>query len=469
MAFLVVLMMVMRPQAADPDIYWHLRSGEVMLETRDIISGDIFSHTKTDVLRPHHEWLSEVIMAVFHTAFGDYGLTALATGLTMLALFLMYRLLEGSLGTRLFLLILAAQASQATSMGRPQIWMLIFSIILVGMVLRRSPKLYWIPVMMLAWGNLHGGWITGYIILGAAVFSEGVKLIFRRGGDVIWLRQLIIWSLVGVFALMLNPYGIEQLLVPLDTFTQAARPFISEWLPPNLLDPSRVGLMALLLMSLIILTTQYKHISLLSSVLLIGFGVWALMTSRVVMLYMFIAPILVAPYLSIFAERYLPSLRLPEYRLNQPFRLAVPLLVISSIGLIVLFWFQSSPARIRQIQTYLNFPVEAVNFLNASPDVGRELFNNYNWGGYLIYYLRDYPVFIDGRADLYDEFFFVYQDISGLKEGWQAALTDYQIRTILIRPDSRLADALRAEGGWDVLYEDEDAVIFRLATSTQEG
>lgn len=460
LTFILVALMVTRPQTVDPDMYWHITSGELMLDSGQFIEGDVFSHTLTGVLRPHHEWLSEVLMAVLYRAFGDYGVTFWASSLTLVALFIMYRLMDGALGVRLALLLLAAQATQASAMGRPQIWMLIFSLILVGIVVRRTASLLWIPVIMLVWANLHGGWITGYIILGAAIFSEIVKLIFRRGGDVVWLRQLILASLAGVVALLVNPYGVEQLLVPLDTFTQAARPFISEWLPPQLLAPDRVGFLAMLTLGLITLITQRAHISLLSAILLVGFGAWALMTSRIVVLFMLIAPVILAPYVSILAQRYLPRLYLPSYRLEQPVRWGLPSIIIGCIVVVVVFITGSLPERLIEIQRKNGYPVDAVAYLRTLDPPQRELLNDYTWGGYLIYSLPQYPVFIDGRADLYDDFFFVYQDIMRVNDDWQSQLAAYNVRSILIKPTSRLAIALRSQPDWTMVYEDENAVIF---------
>ena len=457
---LLVMVMVVRPQAADFDIYWHLRSGEIMLDSGKVITGDLFSHTLPGVLRPHHEWLGEIVMALSYRALSDYGLTLLAGVFSMIALWLMYRLTTGSLGVRLLLVLLAANVSTTTAMGRPLAWMLIFTVVLVGMVLRRGPSLRWIPVIMLAWGNLHGGWANGFIVLGAAVFAETVKLIFGRGGDVVWLRRLILWSLAGVVALTLNPYGFDQLLVPFNTLTQAALPYINEWLPPNLLDPTRFGYVVLLAAGALVLIFERRRIPLLSALLLIGFGLWGLRTSRIVLIYTFIAPILLAPYLSDFFRRYAPSLHLPDYRLNQPVRFGLPVIIIFGVGVIALFITGSRPARILEIQQKSEYPVGAVAFLQTSNVAERELFNNYNWGGYLIYSLRDYPVFIDGRGDLYQDMFFVYQRIVTAQDGWQAQLSEYGINTILVTPDSKLADALLTDPGWTLAYQESSAVVY---------
>ena len=457
---LLTTLIVMRPQAADPDLYWHLRSGEIMLETGAAIKGDVFSHTLTGGGRVHYEWLSEVILSAVQRVLADYGLTLLAGVFSLTALWAMYRLTMGSLGVRLLLLLLAANTSMSITMARPQAWMVLFTVILVGMVLKRGPSLWWIPVIMLAWANLHGGWVSGYLVLGAAIFAETVKLIFKRGGDEVWLRRLILWSLVGVLALTLNPYGSELLLVPLRTVQQGAFAYINEWLPPDLTDPSRFGFVVLLVLGALVLIVERRRIPLLGAILLIGFGLWSLKTSRIVPLYSFIAPIILSPYLSDLLRRYAPRLRLPDARLSQPLRFGFLAVIILSLIVAISFVIGSSPTRITEIQRKAGYPLDAIAFLQSTDSAERELFNTYNWGGYLIYSLRDYPVFIDGRGDLYGDFFFVYLDIMTVQPGWQDQFSVYKVNTVLISPNSRLAQALVTEPGWALAYQDPSAVVY---------
>jgi len=461
--FLLTALVVMLPQSFDPDLYWHIRSGEIMLDTGKVITGDLFSHTLPGVLRPHHEWLTEVILAGLYRAFGDYGITLVAVVFSMSALTLMYRLSKGGLAVRLVMVLLVANITTTTAMARPQGWMLNFILILVGIVLGRHKKaLPWIPVMMLAWVNLHGGWITGYLVLGAGIVSEAARVFFRRGGDVVWLRRLTLWSLAGVLVLLVNPYGFDQLLVPLDTFTQAARPYISEWLPPNLLAFNRLSYSFVLVLTVLIALKYYRRISLVEAFLLGGFGLWSLMTARVVLLYTFVAPVILIPYLSEWLADIAPRLTLRDDVLRRPARLG--LLVVGALALLVglLFINGSRPDRIRLIQE-VSYPANAVDFLRQS-GAPRELFNTDNWGGYLIYTLPEYPVFIDTRADLYDDFFLVYLSILRAEDGWEDKLAQYDVQTVLVGIQRPLTAVIRADPDWRIIYEDEIAVIFQKVT-----
>jgi hypothetical protein len=90
------------------------------------------------------------------------------------------------------------------------------------------------------------------------------------------------------------------------------------------------------------------------------------------------------------------------------------------------------------------------------------MFNSYNWGGYLIFKLwPDYPVYIDGRTDLYnDRFIRRYMGVMIADDDWQQILTKDGINLILIENNSVLDKFLRVTPEWQEQYRDGMAVIF---------
>jgi hypothetical protein len=106
-----------------------------------------------------------------------------------------------------------------------------------------------------------------------------------------------------------------------------------------------------------------------------------------------------------------------------------------------------------------NYPVAAVKWIDEHHPTGPML-NEYNWGGYLTWFLRDYPVFIDGRTDLYgDEIIGQWITVVQAGEGWQDILDRWKIRLILVEPGRPLANVL-TDHGWKELYRDSQAVFF---------
>jgi len=106
-------------------------------------------------------------------------------------------------------------------------------------------------------------------------------------------------------------------------------------------------------------------------------------------------------------------------------------------------------------------PVEAVRFIRDNNLPG-PMFNSYNWGGYLIWHLYPaYPVFIDGRTDLYDdEFIREYVKVTLAKPGWHEVLDQYSVNFILIESDSILAAFLAEGNEWQCIYTGDIAKIF---------
>jgi hypothetical protein len=105
--------------------------------------------------------------------------------------------------------------------------------------------------------------------------------------------------------------------------------------------------------------------------------------------------------------------------------------------------------------------VNAVNFIRANGIEGN-MFNQFNWGGYLLYRLwPEQMVFIDGQTDFYGEALSrEYVQVESLQPGWENVLSKYNVSWVVTQNDQPFENAL-LEDGWDVLYEDNTAVILR--------
>jgi hypothetical protein len=115
-----------------------------------------------------------------------------------------------------------------------------------------------------------------------------------------------------------------------------------------------------------------------------------------------------------------------------------------------------------------SLPAKAVQFIQENKPAG-PLFNSYNWGGYLIFKLwPDYPVYIDGRTDLYDDAFIRrYLDVVAGGEGWQQTLDEDGVNLVLIESGSTLAKFLESDPAWSILYQDVMATVFARRVNRQ--
>ena len=88
------------------------------------------------------------------------------------------------------------------------------------------------------------------------------------------------------------------------------------------------------------------------------------------------------------------------------------------------------------------YPVDAVEWIGRNMPSG-QMFNDYHWGGYLLWTLPEYPVFVDGRTDLYDdELLKEYIHVINGEQGWEQVINAYQINFIIIPKDTGLAREL---------------------------
>jgi hypothetical protein len=120
----------------------------------------------------------------------------------------------------------------------------------------------------------------------------------------------------------------------------------------------------------------------------------------------------------------------------------------------------NDPALVSEVEREL-FPVGAANWLKTQ---GRsaKIFNDYNWGGYLIYHVPEVPVFVDGRTDLFgDEILNDYLEILFCKDSWLEDLNAYDLDLLVVRGDSCLKSLALAEG-WQVFFEEENSIVLGI-------
>jgi hypothetical protein len=117
------------------------------------------------------------------------------------------------------------------------------------------------------------------------------------------------------------------------------------------------------------------------------------------------------------------------------------------------------PPQVNEEAFEKGLPMGAVEYLRQTRPPGR-LFNSYNWGAYLLWALPEYPVFVDGRTDLYnDEVIGEWLRVARAEEGWQEVLDKWDVNLVLVEPTTPLVYRLEVNG-WKELYADEVAVVY---------
>ena len=88
------------------------------------------------------------------------------------------------------------------------------------------------------------------------------------------------------------------------------------------------------------------------------------------------------------------------------------------------------------------------------------MFNNYSWGGFLIWYLPEYPVAIDARRGLYtDDEEVGYFKVMRVLAPYQSLAAMNGARTLLLEKPSVVGEALRKMPGFTVVHEDNISMV----------
>src|SRR5271168_3968543 len=165
---------------------WHIRNGQLMLQTHSITKVDPFSATMSGLPWYAWEWLYDVLIAVIHHVFGLNGVVfytaAIIASTFVLTLHLALRD-RGNLPVTLFLLILSLGASAVHFFARPHVLSWLFTVIWFSVLdsAERRPEasknLFWLPILLVLWVNLHGGFLLGFLLL-AIYLLAGVRRYF---------------------------------------------------------------------------------------------------------------------------------------------------------------------------------------------------------------------------------------------------------------------------------------------------
>ncbi len=392
---------------------------------------------------------------------------------------LVYLQMDGPAILKVFLLVLGSSVAAVVWSPRPQLVSLVI-LAIVGFVLylykwKHKSYLKWLPVVFLLWGNLHGGYPLGFLLIGAMIAGEVFNhlLLDNSAFTLSWrhIGQLIIWSLVSVLALLINANGLNIWKIPFQTVdVSVLQQFISEWASPDFHQLYQQPFLWLLFATLAAVGLSRRRIdgtelvtvilfAYMSLVARRNFGPFAIVTLPVLSRHLWAA---LQSWGTSPAEQPLaeaaaandPPRRRPRWqrRLN---------LVIVGILALVAFgklYAVTSPG-IVQTATTSSEPVAAVEWMLANKLHGK-LFNEYNWGGYLIWRAPDLPVFVDGRTDLFgDQILGEWLVTVQAGEGWRQVLEKWQVDYVMIDPARPLAKALPG-AGWKLLYTDKQAVLF---------
>jgi len=458
----VLGLLTVRSRFDDPDMWWHLKTGEVIFTTHVIPTTDLFSYTTNHHASIPHEWLSQLCIYAFYRLGGYSGLMLWLCLFTAAVLIAGYGFCWLYSGNAKVAFVGALTIWFFGTIGfaiRPQMigyLLLVVELFVLHLGRTRNPRWFLaLPPLFALWVNCHGSFSLGIAVAAALWFSSWFE--FQAGSVTAahWepgsRKTLTISLLLSVAGLFLNPSGVKLVLYPLSTLfvPSVGVNAVSEWQPLQLGDGRGLAMLGVLGIILLVVIVRRSQIY-WDELLMMALATWLAASHRRLL---FPFGILVAPILvRILADSW------EQYSAERDRALPNAVLIAGSLA-VAFVAFPSRQNLAHQVEEHS--PVRAVEFIQSHHLTGPML-NDYTDGGYLIWAAPEHPVFIDGRADPYEPTGVIgeFGKWAMLQSAPDILLDKYQIGFCLLARNSPETFVLPLLPGWKAVYSDDNSVIF---------
>lgn len=456
---------VKKLSVVDPDVWWHVRVGSWIVQHRSFPQTGIFSRTAASQPWRAYSWGYELLISRVYESFSFMGMGVFGALLTIaVALTILWMLLRlsGRFWVGWMLTVVVSSAFLFNIAPRPVFFTAILFTIILTLLLEaqcsgRVQLLYWLPLIFLIWANCHIQFIYGIAVLGLFAginFVQRIALWARAYPDFLLqptlpLKQVVAVLTCCLLATCVGPYSFHLYQVVfgyatskviykmLIEFQALSFDFLNQYI--ELLLPAS---------AFFVIGWQKKIDPFKLALLLLG-SICAFRTWRD-------AWFVCIPSGAVIASFFFPgndkerSISVPQWLGTAATAFLLLLLVAPQVDF--------NPRGLdRAISA--EYPVDAVNFLRRNP-VGGPLYNSFDWGGFLIFYMPEYPVSIDGRTDLYgddvDERYWATQEA---EPSYMSDPSLNEAGVVLLKNKHALANALLTDRRFRVVYRDEIATV----------
>ena len=482
--FGLLLVLAVR-QVGSPDLGFHLRTGEYILEGHGFPRTDPFTETMRTHRYTDTSWGYDVFVAAIHRLGGAPGLVLAHALLVMFTLFMLYRttrLLAGDPTTLVLVFLAAVVAMETRFEVRPEILSYALLAVLLHLLHRYAAglpvRLWMLPALMLVWANVHSLYVLGWAAM--AAFVVGLWL-SRKSFD----TNLARWCLLGVLVAVLNPYGWRAVAFPFtlltrfgqqNPFAQTIGEFVSPFafrtfaqfpFSPELSIWTYRVLALLSVVSLLVLVRRGRWCS-----VLMGLVVLALSARMLRNVPLFVVGMLPALVWTLPLEARLGSLGLSRNARTAIARGCAALTILFAVGLGLrvvhnAYYIDARrPERFGLGWSAMRLPVETADYIRQAHLSGSML-NHLNLGGYLMW-AQPQPVFIDGRLEVVGESFYrYYLNAFHSEPALEACVAEHHVGWIVFPylEQMELLRKLSQDPRWTLAHVDPVAVVFARAAS----
>ena len=452
---------------ADPDIWWHMRAGEWIVQNHRIPHVDPFSATTMGKPWIDYNWLFDLgsywVVSQFDLASIVWFETLMRIGVTA-GLFSLLRTVTSNFWKALGLTALAMLAMAWVLPPRPGAISVLFFLlelhVLVSAQRKANPRLLWIiPAIFVLWANIHIEFVTGLFMLGIFCLEPLARKLVEMSRGLRtpvdeYTRQLWMTGIASGVAVMLNPYG-PYLLTSAFNYARDTKIYdvIVEFHAMHFRSMNDWAVLALLMLACFSLgrSRQFRY----AWSILLAWAAWMGFRSlREVWLVAILSAVIIA---SARGDEEQASEKI--VRTSPGMRLAVGATVFVVLIVGASYWSLSSKKLLQQVSEI--YPLGAVGYIHQNHLQG-PLLNELSWGGFLIYAAPEIPVSLDGRTNVHsqDEILHSFPLWNG-EAGWQNRPELQHANLIVSNHEWPLALLLRSDPRFRIAYEDRTAVLFQ--------
>jgi hypothetical protein len=408
---------------------------------------------------------------------------------TLAALYLLInRRASGNATIALGLTILAAHLSSAGFTPRPQLFTYFFLVLSMIVFFNiRDARNPWallglLAVIQIIWANMHAAAPIFILICVAHTIGDTFQYIFERRQSGITAKAIIARSLLpmscGILPLVcmvVNPNGLGIYQIFTDTVGNGTMPSsIGEWRPVDFHIEYGQEIEFFLFFSGVVLaaTKTRRNLGDVAAIALLAAS--ALYSVRNVSILALVGAPIIAPYLgSAFTTLRQRLLPVKAAQVGQASSLDYPLVVsctvvlVFALGLAKQFNADVTPGKPPTFASHAasiflisSQPEDACKFIEAEKfPLSYRIYNDYNDGAYLIWRLREFPVFISSETYVYfGPAFDTYVQLQSLPYNWRDRLAMFHPDFTLVGSDSRQAKLFLSASDWALVYTDAKLV-----------
>ncbi len=449
----------------DPDMWWHVKTGDWIVAHHAVPHNGLFSWTAADRPWVAYSWGFEVILSRAYQWFHLMGLGLFGVFLTLIIAYLQFwslRRLSGRFWEAWLLTACSLYTILVVLGPRPIFVSIMLYILLLTALLETNrsghvKNLYWLPIIFLVWANIHIQFVYGLFVLGlfvgcqiASRWAERTRLapeLFNPSS--LPVKPLLLIFGACVAATLIGPYTYHLYqVIFLYSKAKYSYQIIIELQPLTFRLPNHF-VQLLLTAAGFCAVAWRKKLDLFKFALMIAASFLAFRTLRDCW------------FVSTTAAAFIADFPAPDFKRDRQESLAEGGLLLATLAIFLVLLSQNSDFNERSLDrnASLEFPVDAVNYLRQHPLPG-PLYNNLDWGGFLTWYMPQFPVAIDGRNDLYgddlDRIFFEAQSALVYKNDPYLLQSGF----VLLAKKYPLATVLRFDTRFQLMYEDKIAVVF---------